>query len=117
MACRSGGGILLDLNNLDVSAKNFGFDAHAGLAELLAAATGQFQLAGHTEVDGCLIDTHGSLVRAEVWALYDAACQRDGMKPTLIEWTPTCHSGYSSTLSARYSSSSSRPGATAPRTW
>jgi uncharacterized protein (UPF0276 family) len=86
LARRSGCGILLDVNNLYVNAKNFGFDAHARLAELPAAVIGQIHLAGHTEVDGCLIDTHGSRVCAEVWALYDAARKRFGPKPTLIEW-------------------------------
>jgi len=86
LARRSGCGILFDVNNLYVNAKNFGFDAYARLAELPASAIGQIHLAGHTEVDGCLIDTHGSRVCAEVWALYDAACRRYGPKPTLIEW-------------------------------
>jgi uncharacterized protein len=86
LARRSGCGILFDVNNLYVNARNFGFDAHARLAELPASAIGQIHLAGHAEVDGCLIDTHGSRVCAEVWALYDAACRRYGPKPTLIEW-------------------------------
>lgn len=86
LARRSGCGILFDINNLYVNAKNFGFDAHARLDELPTSAIGQIHLAGHTEVDGCLIDTHGSRVCAEVWALYDAACRRHGPKPTLIEW-------------------------------
>jgi uncharacterized protein (UPF0276 family) len=86
LACRSGCGILFDVNNLYVNAKNFGFDAHARLAELPASAIDQIHLAGHTEVDGCLIDTHGSRVCAEVWALYDTACKRFGPRPTLIEW-------------------------------
>jgi uncharacterized protein len=86
LARRSGCSILFDVNNLYVNAKNFGFDAHTRLAELPASAIGQIHLAGHTEVDGCLIDTHGSRVCAEVWALYDAACRRYGPKPTLVEW-------------------------------
>ena len=86
LACRSGCGILFDVNNLYVNAKNFGFDVHARLAELPASAIGQIHLAGHTELDGCLIDTHGSRVCAEVWALYDTACKRFGPRPTLIEW-------------------------------
>jgi len=43
-------------------------------------------LAGHTVADGCLIDTHGARVCAEVWTLFAAACRRFGRKPTLIEW-------------------------------
>ena len=84
LARRSGCGILFDVNNLYVNAKNFGFDARGRLAELPASAIGQIHLAGHTEVDGCLIDTHGSRVCAEVWALYEAAWRRYGPKPTLI---------------------------------
>jgi uncharacterized protein (UPF0276 family) len=52
LARRSGCGILFDVNNLYVNAKNFGFDAYARLAELPASAIGQIHLAGHTEVDG-----------------------------------------------------------------
>jgi uncharacterized protein (UPF0276 family) len=86
LARRTGCGILLDINNLYVNAVNFGFDPIARLADLSPAAIGEMHLAGHTTVDGCLIDTHGSRVCDEVWALFDAACRRLGPKPTLIEW-------------------------------
>jgi uncharacterized protein (UPF0276 family) len=86
LARRTGCGLLLDVNNLYVNAINFGFDPVARLAELEGAAIGQIHLAGHTVVDGCLIDTHGSLVCDPVWALYREACRRFGPKPTLIEW-------------------------------
>ena len=86
LARRTGCGLLLDVNNLYVNAINFGFDPVAALAELDAASIGQIHLAGHTVVDGCLIDTHGSLVCDPVWALYAEACRRFGPKPTLIEW-------------------------------
>ncbi len=86
LARRTGCGLLLDLNNLYVNAINFGFDPVAGLAELDAASIGQIHLAGHTAVDDCLIDTHGSLVCDPVWSLYGEACRRFGPKPTLIEW-------------------------------
>ena len=51
-----------------------------------AASIGQMHLAGHTVVDDCLIDTHGSLVCDPVWSLYAEACRRFGPTPTLIEW-------------------------------
>jgi uncharacterized protein (UPF0276 family) len=86
LARRSGCGVLLDLNNLHVNAVNFGFDAHARLAELPAEAVGEIHLAGHHVGEDCLIDTHDACVCPEVWALYEAACARFGAKPTLIEW-------------------------------
>ncbi len=86
LARRTGCALLLDINNLYVNATNFGFDPVERLAELDAATIGQIHLAGHTVVDGCLIDTHGSLVSDPVWALYAHACRRFGPKPTLIEW-------------------------------
>jgi uncharacterized protein (UPF0276 family) len=86
LARRTGCGILLDINNLYVNAVNFDFDPVARLAELPAAAIGQMHLAGHTAAHGCLIDTHGSRVSTEVWALHAEACRRFGPKPTLIEW-------------------------------
>ena len=86
LARRTGCGLLLDVNNLYVNAINFGFDATARLAELDADSVGQIHLAGHAAVDGCLVDTHGSLVSDPVWALYEQACRRFGPRPTLIEW-------------------------------
>jgi len=86
LARRTGCGLLLDINNLYVNAINFGFDPVARLAELDGAAIGQIHLAGHTVVDDCLIDTHGSLVCDPVWSLYEEACRRFGPRPTLIEW-------------------------------
>jgi hypothetical protein len=86
LAGRTGCGLLLDINNLYVNAINFGFDPVARLAELDGSTIGQIHLAGHTAVDDCLIDTHGSLVCDPVWALYAHACRRFGPRPTLIEW-------------------------------
>ena len=86
LARRTGCGLLLDLNNLYVNAINFGFDPAGRLAELDGSTIGQIHLAGHTVVDDCLIDTHGSLVSDPVWSLYADACRRFGPKPTLIEW-------------------------------
>jgi uncharacterized protein (UPF0276 family) len=83
---RTGCGLLLDVNNLYVNAVNFGFDPVARLAELHGATIGEMHLAGHTVTGACLIDTHGSLVSTEVWALYQEACRRFGPRPTLVEW-------------------------------
>ncbi len=90
LAQRSGCGLLLDINNLYVNAQNFGFDAHAELRSLLANvsadAIGEIHLAGHSQGELCLIDTHGSRVCEEVWTLYRDAIAQCGAVPTLIEW-------------------------------
>jgi uncharacterized protein len=74
---RTGCGLLLDINNVYVSAHNLGFDARAYMAALPGAAIGEIHLAGHAvneTPDGpVLIDSHGSSIAAEVWALYRAA--------------------------------------------
>ena len=89
-AQRSGCGILLDINNIYVSAQNHGFDAEQYLAAIPRGLVGEFHLAGYetcTEGDeNFLVDTHGAQVQAPVWALYEAALQRFGALPTLIEW-------------------------------
>ncbi len=86
LARRTGCGLLLDVNNLYVNAINLGFDPVDRLAELDPSTVVQIHLAGHTVVDGCLIDTHGSNVSDPVWSLYADVCRRFGPKPTLIEW-------------------------------
>jgi len=86
LARRTGCGLLLDLNNLYVNAVNFGLDPFAGLADLAPETIGEIHLAGHTRTDAGLIDTHGTRVCSDVWALYDAACRQFGPRPTLIEW-------------------------------
>jgi uncharacterized protein (UPF0276 family) len=89
--CRhSGCGILLDVNNVYVSARNLGFDATAYLQAIPGDLVREIHLAGHNrrEVDGVelRIDDHGSTVDPEVWALYRATIARIGPRPTLIEW-------------------------------
>lgn len=83
-------GLLLDVNNVYVSACNLGFDAKAFIDLLPAHAIGEIHLAGHAvnEVDGdvVLIDDHGSRVPPAVWSLYSYALRRIGPRPTLIEW-------------------------------
>jgi uncharacterized protein (UPF0276 family) len=90
VAAESGCGILLDLNNIYVSARNHGFDAGRYLDAMPRAAVEELHLAGHTPViqggRELLIDTHGTPVCADVWDLYRAALARFGAVPTLIEW-------------------------------
>jgi uncharacterized protein len=88
---RTGCGLLLDVNNVFVSATNHGFDPYRYLAAFPFAAVGEIHLAGHA-VDSddaglpLLIDAHDSPVREAVWALYLHAVRRLGPAPTLVEW-------------------------------
>src|SRR6185295_4649019 len=86
LARRTGCGILLDLNNVYVNAINHGFDARAYLHAMPLTAVQEIHLAGHDNMDGCLIDTHGTAVCEAVWALYRQAIALLGPRPTLIEW-------------------------------
>jgi len=86
LARRAGCGILLDVNNIYVSAKNHGFDPGSYLAAIPPELVGEIHLAGHTDADGILIDTHSAPVADAVWALYREALRRLGPVPTLIEW-------------------------------
>jgi uncharacterized protein (UPF0276 family) len=85
---RTGCGILCDVNNVYVSAKNFGFDPITYLDALPMEAIGEIHLAGHHAADGIeiLIDDHGSRVAQPVWDLYTQALRRFGALPTLVEW-------------------------------
>ncbi|MBP0588692.1 DUF692 domain-containing protein [Paraburkholderia sp. LEh10] len=85
MAARTGCGLLLDVNNIFVSATNHGFDALAYLDGLPADRVHQIHLAGHTQGRGLLIDTHDSPVCDEVWLLYANAMARVGPVATMIE--------------------------------
>jgi len=88
VACRTGCGILCDVNNIYVSAWNFGFDPFDYLKALPIAAIGEIHLAGHHAAEDVdiLIDHHGSRVAQPVWELHAAALRRFGPVPTLIEW-------------------------------
>ena len=86
VARRADCGILLDVNNIYVSARNHGFDPEAYLAGVPRARVRQFHLAGHTDHGEYVIDTHEGRVREEVWALYAEAVRRFPGTPTLIEW-------------------------------
>jgi uncharacterized protein (UPF0276 family) len=77
--------ILLDLNNILVSAHNHGFDAHRYLEAIPAARVRQIHLAGHSMSGPLRIDTHDHPVSDPVWDLYAAALRRFGQVPTMIE--------------------------------
>lgn len=86
---RTGCGLLLDINNLYVSAGNLGFEAEAALAALPTHAVAEIHLAGHGRdadtLSPLLIDTHAAPVAAAVWALYASFIAEAGPRPTLIE--------------------------------
>lgn len=90
LAQESGCGILLDVNNIYVSACNHGFDPYVYLDFVPRGAVREIHLAGHSvnHVNGreILIDTHSTHVCEAVWDLYRAAITRFGAVPTLIEW-------------------------------
>jgi uncharacterized protein len=86
VAARAGCGILLDVNNIYVSARNHGFDPAAYLAGVPVGAVGQIHLAGHTDMGAYLFDTHDGPVAEPVWALYRQAVSRFGRVSTLVEW-------------------------------
>ena len=77
--------LLLDVNNVYVSAQNHGFDALAYLAGIPAHRVRQIHLAGHSQGRDLLIDTHDQPVPDPVWALYAAAVARTGPVATMIE--------------------------------
>lgn len=78
--------ILLDVNNVYVSAMNHGFEPRVYLDAIPPARVAQIHLAGHAVQAGCIIDTHDAPVSDPVWALYVEALARCGPTPTLIEW-------------------------------
>jgi uncharacterized protein (UPF0276 family) len=86
LAERADCGLLLDVNNVFVSAHNHAFDARAFLDAIPVERVGQFHLAGHSTLGELLLDTHDHPVRDEVWELYRHAVARFGAVPTLIEW-------------------------------
>ncbi|MFZ5578167.1 MAG: DUF692 domain-containing protein [Pseudomonadota bacterium] len=92
---RTGCGMLLDVNNLMVNARNANQPAplqavcdwiDALTALLPAGAVGEIHLAGHSVQNGLVIDDHADLVSLPVWMAYVHALRRFGATPTLIEW-------------------------------
>ena len=86
VARRTGCGLILDVNNVHVSACNHGYSPWDFLAGIPLGAVKEIHLAGYEEVDGLLIDTHSRPVSPAVWSLYSDALARFGAVPTLIEW-------------------------------
>src|SRR5262249_31721053 len=86
IARRADCGILLDVNNIYVSAHNHHFDPMAYLEGVPVDRVGQFHLAGHADRGDYLFDTHDGPVCADVWKLYEAAVRRFGAVSCLIEW-------------------------------
>lgn len=88
---RSGCGLLLDVNNVFVQAKNHALDARAYLRDFPFARVREIHLSGHAEQTDergapLLIDAHGTPVAEPVWALYEEVLARSGPVATLIEW-------------------------------
>jgi uncharacterized protein (UPF0276 family) len=90
LAVRADCDLLLDVNNIHVSAHNHGFAVDDYLAAIPPERVGELHLAGHArvEADGAvlLIDDHASAVIPAVWALYERALAAIGPRPSLIEW-------------------------------
>jgi uncharacterized protein len=91
IARRTGCGLLLDVNNVFVSATNLGFAPDAYVDAFPLHLVGEIHLGGHdAQADDhgapLLIDSHGRAVADPVWTLYDRAIRAAGPIPTLIEW-------------------------------
>jgi hypothetical protein len=82
---RTGCWLLLDVNNVYVSAFNHGYDPLTFLDGIPADRVVQFHLAGHSDMGTYIIDTHDSPVCDDVWRLYSAAVRRFGTVSTMIE--------------------------------
>jgi len=86
---RTGCGLLLDVNNVFVSAANLGFDAAGYVDTFPADAVLEVHLAGHSRDpalgERLLVDSHDAPVSEPVWALYERLVARIGPRPTLIE--------------------------------
>jgi len=85
LAKRTGCGLLLDVNNIYVSAFNHGFDAQDFLSGIPKDRVRQIHLAGHSNMGTHIIDTHDAPVVDPVWRLYADALRRFGPVPTMIE--------------------------------
>ena len=90
LARRSGCGMLLDVNNLVVNARNAGQPALAAACRFIDAIdvgiVGEIHLAGFSEQAGLVVDDHSRRVQAPVWQAFAHAIRRFGALPTLIEW-------------------------------
>jgi uncharacterized protein (UPF0276 family) len=86
IARRADCGLLLDINNVYVSARNHGFDPLEYLDAIPGDRVGQLHLAGHSDKGRYLLDTHDNPVPDPVWDLYREVVRRYGRVSTLVEW-------------------------------
>lgn len=91
VARQSGCGLLLDVNNVFVSATNLGYSPQGYIEDYPLDLVGEIHLGGHDEDHDdhgapLLIDSHGREVADPVWALLDLTLEKSGPKPLLIEW-------------------------------
>jgi uncharacterized protein len=86
VAARSGCALLLDVNNVYVSAQNLGLDPLKYIDSLPVGSVREIHVAGHARNGAVLVDDHGSRVCDPVWNLYRRALLRFGPLPTLVEW-------------------------------
>lgn len=90
LARQSGCGLLLDINNIEVSATNLGLDPNAMIDGIASEFVQEIHLAGHKREDyedgPLLIDDHGSPVTDETWRLFSRFLNTAGPRPVLIEW-------------------------------
>ena len=86
LAERADCALLLDVNNVYVSAFNHGFDPADYVGAIPADRVVQYHLAGHTHKGTHILDTHSGPAIEAVWALYERACRRTGPVSTLFEW-------------------------------
>ncbi len=93
LAASSGCRLLLDVSNVVISAHNLGYDPVAYVREIDPGAVAELHLGGFAEEEDpataeqtILVDTHGAVVDAKSWALYETVLEHLGPRPTLIEW-------------------------------
>lgn len=91
VAKQTGCGLLLDVNNVFVSATNLKTDPHSYIDDFPLDAVGEIHLGGHDEDEDdhgapLLIDSHGAEIVDPVWALLDYTLERSGPRPLLVEW-------------------------------
>lgn len=78
--------ILLDVNNMIVNARNFKIDPYKELEKIDLSKVGQVHLAGFTEGDDFVIDTHSEPPHSATWELWEAICKKRSDIPFMIEW-------------------------------
>lgn len=91
IAARTGCGLLLDVNNVFISAQNLSYTPHSYIDAYPIAHVGEIHVGGHDEDEDdtghtLLIDSHGLETADPVWALLDYALEHSGSKPVLVEW-------------------------------